>query len=123
MSALDRDNFYAAWLERLFDAWRSANLDEIGRIFSNCKRYMEDPFQPIESDSGGIRRLWEEVKKQSDIILSGEVLVSTERAVTYRWHAKLSIDKVHEMDGVYFVRFDDDGKCIEFAQWTVEAEV
>lgn len=111
------------WIQNLFDAWARKDFKAIGVIFEHCETYMEDPFYPVLHSIGDIMPLWTEVEAQEKIELDYIVLSESAAGVTYRWMAKFFVeDKFFDLDGIYFVTFDEGGECKKFCQWTVERE-
>ncbi len=111
------------WVEDLFAAWVSKDFKRIEQIFEKCELYMEDPFYPLQHSIKNIIPLWNEIRKQEKLELNYEIMSAAAREVTYRWKAKFVADgKAYDLDGIYFVTFDQEGKCKKFYQWTVEKE-
>lgn len=111
------------WIERLFHAWREKDFSELSEIFRHCEFYMEDPFYPTQHSISDILSLWEEIRDQENLALSYDVLSEAAAGVTYRWKATFeSGGSQYILDGIYFVKFDSQGRCKEFYQWTVEKE-
>ena len=122
MATIDR-NYVINWMDKLFDAWRDLNFKEIGTIFNSCHHYMEDPFYPIIKNPKSVIELWKEIKEQEDLILDYDVLSVVDNTATIRWKSSFKLNNSEILlDGIYFVKFDELGKCVSFEQWTAEKE-
>jgi len=123
MNSTTNDFSPKVWIQELFAAWNAKDFDQIGRIFENCELYMEDPFYPLQHSIENIVPLWDEIQGQEKLELDYEIMSEAASGVTYRWKATFVAEgKEYDLDGIYFVTFDQEGKCKKFYQWTVEKE-
>jgi len=114
------------WLKKLKNAWINKDIDAILSIFSQTKRYFEDPFCPPGTNTDDIKSFWEEIKNQNIIKLDLIPLAIDGNKVIINWCFKFSdianMQNVIELDGIYFIIFNENFECVEFKQWWVSKE-
>ena len=110
--------FVGAWLRDLIVAWTSRDVESALGLFSNCRIYKETPFSHnAAAEPDGIKRLWEEVALQSDIVVSGSILgVGLDTAVI-AYEARMSVGRsLRHSSGIWYIRYRES-RCEEFHQW------
>lgn len=111
----------ADWLERYVAAWKSYDPQEIGALFADDAIYR---FQPWDGDGEAVRGRaaivanWLETPDEPD---SWEAAyepwaVDGDRSVALGTSRYLATDDAPEAEfhNVFLLRFDDDGRCVEF---------
>ena len=111
------------WLDKLKNAWIEKDIDTVLSIFSQTKKYFEDPFSPPGINANDIKSFWGEIKSQNIIRLEFIPLAIDGNKVIINWYLKCSdaadLQNVIELDGIYFILFNEKFECIEFKQWWV----
>ncbi len=124
-----------AWLDRYVEAWKSYDPDAIGSLFAEDATYR---YHPFDSDDAVVRgrdaivRAWVEPEGNAssrDAANSFDAhyepyAVDGDRAVSVGWSRYWSdgTRSKHERtyDNVYLLRFDDEGRCVDFTEWYVK---
>ena len=103
------------WLGKLRQAWINADLDAVRDIFQKTESYYETPFSAAVSGEG-IWDLWRETKKGDLDYLDYEIIaLEDNKAVInerFSWHGM-------KRDGIYLLKFDQEGFCTFFKRWKV----
>ncbi|MCU6720424.1 nuclear transport factor 2 family protein [Porcipelethomonas ammoniilytica] len=113
------------WIESFVSAWRECDFTVIEELFTDVDEYWETPFSVPVSNWDNVKQLWSDIVFQKDIDLKVDILAIEENKVTLHWYTKYqdSRDKnIYEMDGTYFLVFNENKKCIYFKQWWVMKE-
>lgn len=111
----------ANWLDRYVAAWRSYDPEEIGALFADDAVYR---FHPWDGDAEAVQGRaaivadWLETPDEPG---SWEAsyrpwAVDRDRAVAVGTSRYLATDDAPEAEfhNVFLLRFDDDGRCVEF---------
>lgn len=121
--ALTRDAF-ASWLERYIEAWRSNDAEAIGDLFSADCSYSFDGGHTHTVGREAIVEAWlgEEERGSWEaayepLAVEGEVHVGL-GSTRYFDEGGLVRD---EYSNIFVCRFDDDGRCSDFAEWYLRA--
>jgi ketosteroid isomerase-like protein len=118
------------WLDRYVEAWRSADREQIGDLFTNDVEYR---FHPYDDPFGGREAVvdawigesdrdeasdpdepgtWE--ARYSPFAIDGDVAVATGRS-SYRDEPGGEVKRVYH--NCFVMRFGEDGRCREFTEW------
>jgi uncharacterized protein (TIGR02246 family) len=113
----------AAWLEAYSQAWESYDPQAIADLFAEDATYYYHPFdeEPV-SGRDAIVANWLENKDKPGryngqyhpIAVDGNTAVTNGRSTYYKADGK-TIERV--FDNIFVLRFDDQGKCVEFREW------
>jgi ketosteroid isomerase-like protein len=111
----------AAWLDGYSQAWGTYDPEQIGALFSEDVEYHYDPFQaPVR----GREALVADWLKDRDEAGTYEgryrpVLVAGDQAVARGYSRYFDTNGAvrDEYDNLFLLRFDADGRCIEFREW------
>lgn len=104
------------WLEEFRSAWVSGDVERVLSLFADDVVYFENPEDRLESQAE-LREVWENVKRQEDIELDLEVVLSEGDRYIVEWSLDYMEKEVcisHE--GFYLVFLEDNGVCSEFWQ-------
>ena len=108
------------WLDRLKDVWETKSPNKILDIVAQKFVWQEGPFdEPITTKEGLINE-WNSVLNHKDVNVSYKMLVVEKNVGIAQFHAtyvRLSSGENLEIDGVFMISLDENGKCIEFSQW------
>ena len=113
------------WCNKLVDAWKQYNFDQILDIFSDVEYYYEDPFCPPATTQQGVKELWEDIVYQEIKELSIYPIAVDGNIVIVRWYLDYMDRRTEEhfiRDGIYHVEFNARKKCVKFIQWWVMKE-
>lgn len=116
MSAVD----FNLWLNDLKSAWIEKSFDKIEDIFSEATEYWEDAFSEPVGDIGRIMNFWKEIGVQENIDLEFFVVMEGDFEGVAEWSLRyidVSDGAVYEFTGLYYVKFNNRGKCDVFKQW------
>jgi ketosteroid isomerase-like protein len=117
---MDRAMF-TGWLDAYKDAWETRDSETAADLFTADAAYYETPFEAPARGRDGIRDYWSDATRyQEGVEFSYEVLATTEDAGIARWHCRftrLTSDSAVELDGIFLVELDADGRCTEFREW------
>lgn len=113
---------FSIWLINLKRIWEDRKPLEAPNLCSRVFVWHETPFgRPIETRQELVEE-WNSILDQDDIHISCEVINICGNIGVAHWHAnfrRISSDEHVEMDGIFQVDMDSDGKCKEFRQWYV----
>lgn len=111
------------WLDSLTKAWVSRDVEAAAKLFEACEEYVETPFGPTARDTSGVRAIWEEVKRQSDIDVSVSILSASGLQCIANYRARyVDGDRRHESDGIYVIDFHSNGTCRRFRLWSMSKD-
>ena len=115
----------AKWLDVYVHAWKTYNREELGNLFSENAIYQYSPFQEPIRGRAAIVESWLE-KPDAPGTYDGHyapVLIEENRAVTRGTSLYFEEDGSTlktEWSNVYFLTFDDEGRCSEFCEWYMQ---
>lgn len=111
---------FTDWFEALGTIWKKRQPEKIVDICAEKFVWHETPFSKPITDSSILIKEWKAVSKQKDISFSYELITTTDNIGVAHWNAKFtrtpSMIKV-EIDGIFKITLDANGKCTEFRQW------
>ena len=117
---MDRSTF-EHWLDAYKWAWEDRNPEAAADLFTADAAYHETPFEAPARGREGILDYWSDATRyQEGIEFSHEVLAATEDTGIAHWHCRftrLTSNSAVELDGIFLVKLDANGKCIEFREW------
>jgi SnoaL-like domain len=112
------------WLERYVAAWKSYDRAEIEALFGETALYRYHPWDEPVVGAAAIADDWlKDQDEPGSFDASYECYaVDGDRAVavgssTY-FDAGGVVEKVY--DNVYLLRFDADGRCVDFTEWFMQ---
>ncbi len=110
-----------AWLDAYKRAWEARDPEAAADLFTAEASYHETPFEAPARGRDGILNYWSDATRyQEGVEFSYEVLATTETGGIAHWHCEFTrptSDSVVELDGIFLVELDADGKCIQFREW------
>lgn len=111
----------AAWLDAYGDAWESRDADKAASLFAEDSSYQVTPYEIAHTGREGVRHYWESVTaNQRNVEFKFRPLSITGNTGIAHWSAQFDIepDDVHiELDGIFVLEFDEDGKCRQLREW------
>jgi hypothetical protein len=103
---MDRTRF-EHWLDAYKRAWEGRDPVAASDLFTADANYFETPFEAPARGREGIE-------------FSYEVLATSEIMGIAHWHTeytRLTSNSTVELDGIFLVELDADGKCTGFREW------
>lgn len=115
------NSLFAKWLDQLGKAWVLRDPDMAASLCAENVLYYEDPFQNPYKGRTAVRKIWTEVPKtQKDITFTYDVVSVFDHLGIAHWSAsytKISNGERILLDGVFFVKLNEQGLCQEFHMW------
>jgi ketosteroid isomerase-like protein len=123
----------ARWLDRYIEAWRSYDREQIAALFSDDVKYRYHPYDEPITGRQAVVESWlgegdHEVASERDaegtyeasyraVAIDGEVAVAVGSS-TYYDSPGGKVIRIY--DNCFLIRFDDDGRCLEFTEWFMQ---
>jgi ketosteroid isomerase-like protein len=109
------------WLAGYERAWESRDAARAAELFTPNASYHEMPFEAPKAGQAGIREYWSAVTAdQRDIDFKSQVIAVTGQTGVAHWSATFTAASTGarvELDGVFVLKFDADGRCSELREW------
>ncbi len=115
------------WLDAYIHAWTTYDTAEIRKLFSKDAACYYHPFgEPIRGRDAIVASWLSPDRREmpgtyaaehEPIAIDGDVIVTHGRSHYYEPNGKTLRT---EFDNIFVLRFDEDGRCIEFREWFVE---
>jgi hypothetical protein len=108
------------WLKELITVWESRNPDGVINLVAENFIWHDAPLDKPISTKEMLVQEWQSVLDHEDVKVTCEVLNVENNIGIAHWHAtftRLPSKENTELDGIYKVTLDKNGKCIEFHQW------
>jgi ketosteroid isomerase-like protein len=110
-----------AWLDAYGEAWESRDADKAAVLFSEDSTYRVTPYEEPHRGPEGVRQYWAGVtENQRNVDFQHRALAVSGNTGIAHWSANFDVapDGPHiELDGVFVLDFDDDGKCRRLREW------
>jgi ketosteroid isomerase-like protein len=123
----------ARWLDRYIEAWRSYDREQIAALFSDDVKYRYHPYDEPITGRQAVVESWlgegdHEAASERDaegtyeasyrpVAIDGEVAVAVGSS-TYYDSPGGKVIRIY--DNCFLIRFDDDGRCLEFTEWFMQ---
>jgi hypothetical protein len=109
------------WLAGYERAWEQRDPARAAELFTANAAYHEMPFEAPKAGQAGIREYWASVTAdQRDIDFKSQVISVTGQTGVAHWSATLTAPSSGarvELDGVFVLTFDANGRCSELREW------
>jgi hypothetical protein len=107
------------WLEAYGRAWERRDADAAAELFSEGASYAWGPYEEPLRGRDAIRARWAEVTAaQSDVAFGTEVLGVVDAGGVARWWCAFDVPDVRiELEGIFLVVLDENGRCTDFREW------
>lgn len=113
------------WLDNYIQAWMTYNPQQIGDLFSEDAAYAYGPYQEPVRGREAIVANWLKYRdapgtytaQYRPLVVEGNTAIANGRSTYYEADGKTFL---REFDNIFLLRFDDDGRCKEFAEWYME---
>lgn len=113
---------FQTWLEAYGRAWEEGDAAAAAALFAPDAAYYETPFDPPMTGREAIIAYWQEgaASAQRDVRFQYKALAVAGDLGLNHWTAaftRVPSGVRVRLDGVMAVRFDTDGRCVEFREW------
>jgi ketosteroid isomerase-like protein len=121
---IDRSSV-AKWLQDYVNAWQSYDPGAIGALFSPDATYRYNPFDEPVWGRDAIVANWLEYRdapntyaaEYQPIAVDGNTAVANGRTLYYEADGKTLL---RQYDNIFVLRFDEEGRCMEFCEWFMQ---
>jgi ketosteroid isomerase-like protein len=115
---------FSSWLERYRQAFIAFDAEAAAELFSDNATYQDSPYADAVVGRAAIAAYWRMVAElMSEVDLEFEVVVvSGDVGVAHLRDAltRRSSGARARYDGIFVVRFDRDGRSVDFREWWVQ---
>jgi uncharacterized protein (TIGR02246 family) len=110
-----------SWIERYQRAWETNDPAAIGEVFAEDARYYPTPDEEPWRGRAGIVASWLERKDEPGTwAFRYQILaVAGDLAFVRGW---THYDDPPDFSNLWVIRFDADGRCVEFTEWWMERD-
>jgi ketosteroid isomerase-like protein len=109
------------WLAGYERAWESRDAARAAELFTPNASYHEMPFEAAKAGQAGIREYWSSVTAdQRDIDFKSQVIAVNGQTGVAHWSATFTVASTGarmELDGMFVLTFDTNGRCSELREW------
>ncbi len=109
------------WLAGYERAWESRDPARAAELFTPNALYREMPFEAPKAGQAGIREYWSSVTAdQRDINFKSQVVAVNGQTGVAHWSAIFTTPSTGarvELDGMFLLTFDANGRCTELREW------
>jgi hypothetical protein len=108
------------WLEKLINIWKTKSPNRVLDLVAEKFQWHETSFDKLITTKRDLLQEWQTVLDQDDIAVTYEILSVENNIGIAHWSAtfiRLPSKEKAELDGIYKVSLDENGKCTEFHQW------
>ncbi|MBC8170160.1 MAG: nuclear transport factor 2 family protein [Anaerolineae bacterium] len=116
----------AAWLDAYVHAWKTYDPQAIADLFGENATYSFQPFdeEPVAGRDAIVANWLENKDKPGTydghyepVAIDGNLAVANGRSSYFEEDGK-TLKRI--FDNIFILRFDADGRCIEFREWYME---
>ena len=114
---------YQKWITAFMESWKALEGEKTVELLSKDVKYFETPNGDPCASWDEIVELWRVVpQNQKDITYSFKILCYTQSVCMVNWNMKRvfisnSGEIRQNIDGIFQISLDADGKCTYFKQW------
>lgn len=112
---------YEKWTKGFMDSWKKLDWKRTLETLSKDVKYYENPIDKPCSSFEEVTNLWSVVAdNQKDIEYKFEILTCNEETCIINWQMTRTMTEGNikqEIDGIFQISLDKDGKCTYFKQW------
>lgn len=113
------------WLQDYVNAWKTYNRPAIEALFSEQATYRYNPFDEPLRGRDAIVANWLEnrdapnsfMAEYKPVAVENHIAVANGRTIYYQPDAKTIKT---QYDNIFVLRFDDEGRCIDFCEWFMQ---
>lgn len=112
---------YEEWAKEFMESWKALDWKRTLNTLNEKVEYYENPIDKPCNNFEEVINLWNVVSdNQKDIDYKYEIVAFNERTCIINWQMTRTMTKGNikqEIDGIFQVSLDADGKCTFFKQW------
>jgi ketosteroid isomerase-like protein len=109
------------WLTAYGRAWETRDPEAAAALFTEDIAYYEKPYTDPARGREGVRQYWDDaVSDHGAVSFSFEILAISDEQSFVRWLAnlnRLSSGKRVMIDGIFILKFAENGLCRELREW------
>jgi hypothetical protein len=112
---------FQSWLDAYGQAWESRNPEVAAALFTEDGTYQVTPFLEPMCGRKAIFEYWSEVARTEETIrFRYEILVANPELNIARWSAsfvRVPPGLQTELDGIFLISLDEEGRCKSLQEW------
>ena len=112
---------YEKWVKIFMESWKNLDYKSTLTTLDKNVEYYENPIDKPCKNFDEVTNLWNIVKEnQKDISYNYTIIAYNENTCIINWKMTRTMTKdqtKQEIDGIFQISLNDDGKCIYFKQW------
>jgi SnoaL-like domain len=112
----------ASWIERYVGAWETNDSAEIGDLFAEHGRYYPRPDGEPWRGRAGIIDNWLARKDEPGTWAFRNQILALAGDLAFVRGWTHYTDPATDYSNLWVIRFDADGRCLEFTEWWMERE-
>ena len=117
---------YENWTKEFMESWKELDWKRTLETLDKNVGYYENPIDKPCQNFEEVTNLWNIVAdNQKDISYEFEIISYNEDPCIVNWHMTRTMTKSEtkqEIDGIFQVSINDEGKCTYFKQWRFTRE-
>lgn len=114
-------NKYDAWVKEFMESWKELDWERTLKTLDKNVKYYENPIDEPCKNFEEVVSLWDVVAdNQKDIEYKYEIVAYNDETCIINWQMTRTMTKSEtkqEIDGIFQVSLNEDGKCTFFKQW------
>ena len=112
---------FKSWMDAYGQSWENRNPEAAAALFTEKGTYQVTPFLEPICGRKAIFEYWSEVARTEENIRFGyEILVANPELNIARWSASFVIvpqGLQTQLDGIFLISLDEDGRCKSLQEW------
>lgn len=112
---------YESWTKEFMESWKELDWKRTLKTLSEDVEYYENPIDKPCVNFEEVTNLWSVVAdNQKDIDYKFKVVAFDEETCIINWQMTRTMTNGNvkqEIDGIFQISLNDEGKCIYFKQW------
>lgn len=117
---------YENWTKEFMESWKELDWKRTLETLDENVEYYENPIDKPCQNFEEVTNLWNIVAdNQKDISYEFEIISYNENTCIVNWQMTRTMTKSEtkqEIDGIFLVSINDEGKCTYFKQWRFTRE-
>ena len=112
---------YEKWTKEFMESWKNLDWKRTLETLDKNVKYFENPIDKPCANFDEVINLWNVVAdNQKDISYKFEIVSFNEDICIINWQMTRTMTKTdtkQEIDGIFQISLNDEGKCTYFKQW------
>lgn len=112
---------YNSWTKEFMESWKELDWQRTLKTLDKEVKYYENPIDEPCKTFEDVIKLWNVVAdNQKDIDYKYEIVAYNDDTCIINWQMTRTMtanDTKQEIDGVFQISLNEDGKCTYFKQW------